>query len=442
VKCLLKYKNLRYTVNGKSVSEFFAYNAVLNDRTMFDQIHRLPPGSIWTYANGTLRKKQYFDISRHVIDTTITKTEFLEEGNRIFNKIIPRYLSGNGIGVSLTGGWDTRAIVAAGNTVSGEMPCYTFRGMHRSSLDVKVARRVAKACRLPYRTVKLGKEFLDTFSKQAHKTIYISDGHADIFKSHEIFLNNIVKRSLPIRVTGKYGTQLLSGFSALKKRKLKSRIFSESFLSELQDIDQSRYLVDSSASMIDEIRWLWGGYLSIETSQLVVRTPYTDKDLVEFILKVPHEYFVNSDLQKYIIAKNSPKLAMIPSDKGQFIAESAILKKLNQRMVYLLMKMDKAYNWHAMPHLLTRLEPLWGQSWLQHMILGHNQFINYRLWLRNELQEFAKEILMDESTLSRPYFDRKFLMQMVRDHFNGRANYTNEIGAILSFEIWHRLFVD
>jgi len=442
VKCLLKYKNLPYSVNEKSVSEFFAYDTILDDRTMFDQIHRLPPGSIWTYTNGTLRKKQYFDISKHAIDNRITKVDFLEEGNRIFKKIVPRYFSGDGIGISLTGGWDTRAILAARKMVSEATPCYTFSGMFRNSFDVKVARRVAEASRLPYSTVKLGKDFLDDFSHCAHKTIYISDGSADIFKSHEVYLNNIVKQSLPIRVTGKYGSQLLSGFSALKKRKLESRIFSEDFISVIQSVDQCVHIVDSSESMINEIRWLWGGYLSIETSQLVVRTPYTDEDLVEFLLQVPHDYFVNSDLQKYIITKNSPQLAKIPSDKGQYIAESTALEKLNQRIVYLLMKMDKVYNWHAMPHMLARLEPLWGRSWLQNIVLGHNQFINYRIWLKNELQDFAKEILLDESTLSRPYFDRKFLTKMVLNHFNGKTNYTNEIGAILSFEIWHRLFVD
>jgi len=90
VKCLLKYKNLRYTVNETSVSEFFAYNTVLDDRTMFNQIYRLPPGSIWTYTNGTLRKRQYYDISKHTIDSSITRADFLEEGNRIFKKIVPR----------------------------------------------------------------------------------------------------------------------------------------------------------------------------------------------------------------------------------------------------------------------------------------------------------------------------------------------------------------
>jgi len=259
VKCLLRYKNLPYSVNEKSVSEFFAYNTVLDDRTMFDQIKRLPPGSIWTYTNGTLRRKQYFDISKHTIDTSITKAEFLKEGNRIFRKIVPRYFLGDGIGISLTGGWDTRAILAARNTVSEATPCYTFSGMFRNSFDVKVARRVAEVSGLPYRTVKLGKDFLDDFSHHAHKTIYISDGSADIFKSHEVYLNNIVKQSLPIRVTGKYGTQLLSGFSALKKRKLESRIFSKDFLSVIQGVDQCAHIVDSAESMINEIRWLWGG---------------------------------------------------------------------------------------------------------------------------------------------------------------------------------------
>ncbi len=47
--------------------------------------------------------------------------------------------------MSLTGGLDTRMIMAWHKAAPGSLPCYTFGGKYRECRDVIVARQVADA---------------------------------------------------------------------------------------------------------------------------------------------------------------------------------------------------------------------------------------------------------------------------------------------------------
>ncbi|MDO9349669.1 MAG: hypothetical protein Q7U55_00325, partial [Deltaproteobacteria bacterium] len=56
-----------------------------------------------------------------------------------FAKVLPRYFRTNQkIGISLTGGLDTRIIMANMEMAAGKYPCYTFGGMYRDCYDVKI----------------------------------------------------------------------------------------------------------------------------------------------------------------------------------------------------------------------------------------------------------------------------------------------------------------
>lgn len=439
IKSLLKISTVSRRINEKSISEYFHYNAVLQDRTLFKDIYRFPPGSIWTYQNGQLTKEQYFDINNVANQDKMNEHEFYEEGDKLFKSITSRYLMGDGVGMSLTGGWDTRAIMAVMNDLDMSIPCYTFNGLYRDSLDVKIGSQVAETCGKDYKVLSITNDFLDNFERYAKETIYISDGTADIFKSHEIYFCRIVGSLAPIRVTGQYGSQVFGGLFSLKKHKIDQRIYSKELLEEINKTDEYPYL--GLKTIMDEIRWLWGGYLAIQKSQLIPRTPYTDKDLILFGFKAPSNLLAGSKLQQSIVKKNY-QLALIPSDKGIYIGPRSLFTNLRDAYISTLVKMDKAYNWHSLPHLLAKIEPYLRWIGIQKLFIGNNQLVSYRVWLKNELRSFTENILLDNLTLSRSYYNEKFIKQMTTDHFSNKANYTNEIGKIISFELWNRLFID
>lgn len=443
VKCLLKYKGLSYSVNKESMAEYFQYGGAMDEKTMFNEIHRLPPASLWTYRDGKVSKKRYFDISNIAKEDKIDEQKFLEEAGRIFTNILPRYLSGNDVGLSLTGGFDTRAIFAAMGSLNQKVPCYTWCGPYRDSIDVKLARKLTKARGQQLTVFRIGRDFFDNFADYAYKTVYVTDGSAGIFGSHEVYFNRLVRELAPIRLTGKYGSEIVQQVFILLRRPIDLNILSNEFLALRSDTPSYGDL----RSIIQGLRWLWpAGLSAAERSQLVVRTPYSDRDLVEFLIKAPPGILAGPKLHKLLITKNDPTLASVPCDKGGYIKTDCFFLNAKLSLISSIFKflatLDRAYLHPDVPHIFTRLDPFMGWTRLERTFLGYCNLVSYRRWIKNELRDFTEAMLLDKLTLSRPYFNPNFIKKMVSDHFSNRANYTREIEKLISFEIWHRLFID
>ena len=447
IKSILKYRQMSFTPNKDKFAQYFLYDSILNDKTLFKEIRRLPAASIWTYKDGAVSKKQYFDFSAVHKNTAMSKQEFDEEASRVFKKVLPRYIYGSGVGLSLTGGWDTRAELAVISNLGYSIPCYTWCGPYRDSLDVKVAREVAKIAGMEHRVFYIGKDFLDDFSHYANRTVFVSDGSTDIFRSHEIYLNKLTRTLSPIRLTGKFGSQTMSRAFFLHAPTVEKRIFSEQFLNDAGDLSRYIYSFESRESMVEVMRWLWpDGYTAVERSQVLSRTPYLDKDLTILLFSAPDDYLCGSSVQKFMIKRNCPPLADVPSNKGKYIRSDSAFKNIKLRTLSFifssLTKLDKAYLHQAVPDIFVRMDPLMKSARLERLFLGACHLGAYRRWIKAELKDFIKKVLLEEQTLSRPYLNADFVKKLTSDHFHNRANYVREIGKIISLELWHRLFID
>ena len=452
LKSILKSRRGSFGPNKDKFPEYFLYDAVLHDETLFKDIYRLPPASVWTYKGGILTKKQYFDFSTFSEQISLTKAEFDEEANRVFQKIMPAYAGDKGVGLSLTGGWDSRSTLATINTLGYSVPCHTWCGPYGDSFDVRLARRAAKITGQEHHIFYLDRHFFENFADYVHKTIYLSDASADVFKAHELYLNRLTRNLTPIRLTGKHGSHTMSRGplerDLLHPYKVDRRIFSKEFLDDAGDFDHYVYIRSEGTKwIIDAIRWLWlHAYMTIETSQLVVRCPFMDEELATLLLKAPTNYLDHRSIQKFIIRKNCPPLADILSDRADYIRSNNVLKNIKLRALSLVCRpfdrLERAYLHPAVPHSFVRLDPFMKATRLERIFLGSSLLIGCRRWMKNELRTYFESILEDERTLSRSYLDSRFVKKMTSDHFNSKANYTREIGKIITLEMWHRLFVD
>ena len=452
IKSILKYRQASFVPNEDKFPEYFLYDAILNDETLFKNIYRLPPASVWIYEGGTVTKKKYFDFSTFSEQISLTKAEFDEEANRIFKKIMPGYAGGKDVGLSLTGGWDSRSELAIINNLGYSLPCYTWCGPYGDSLDVRFARQAAKITSQEYQVFRLGKDFFGNFTDYAHKTIYFSDASADVFKAHELYFNRLTRSLSPVRLTGKYGSEPTSRGpierDLFRPYKVDRRIFSKKFLDDAGDFDNYVHSSNEGTKwIIDGIRWLdLNGFTAIEMTQLVVRSPFLDQELIVLLLKAPVRYVQGKSVQKFIVKKNCPPLADILSNRADYIRSNDLLKNAKLKSLSLicgpLEKLDRVYLRTTVPHPFVRMDPFMKATRLERVFLGISLLTGYRRWMKNELRDFFENMLLDERTLSRPYYNPQFIKEMTSDHFSHRANYTREIGRIVSFEIWHRLFVD
>ena len=61
---------------------------------------------------------------------------------------------------------------------------------------------------------------------------------------------------------------------------------------------------------------------------------------------------------------------------------------------------------------------------------------------RDDLRDYARDILLDPAALARGYFRESAVRQLLDEHTSGQRNHGQRIWTLLTFEWWHRLFID
>ena len=64
------------------------------------------------------------------------------------------------------------------------------------------------------------------------------------------------------------------------------------------------------------------------------------------------------------------------------------------------------------------------------------------MWLRGYLRPLLSEYLSPEQVKRRGYFDPDTVTELIRDLMTGRRDYSLHLWALISFEEWHRQYLD
>ena len=62
-------------------------------------------------------------------------------------------------------------------------------------------------------------------------------------------------------------------------------------------------------------------------------------------------------------------------------------------------------------------------------------------WFRYELCDYARQILLDRTTLQRGYFQPEAIAQLLHQHQQARFNHGYRLWTLLILELWHRQWV-
>ena len=79
---------------------------------------------------------------------------------------------------------------------------------------------------------------------------------------------------------------------------------------------------------------------------------------------------------------------------------------------------------------------------LEKLFLGRHKFYHFRVWYRNQLAGYLKEILLTPEARDRSYFRGNRIEHLVNDHITGNGNYTLELHQALTFELIHRQLIN
>jgi asparagine synthase (glutamine-hydrolysing) len=293
--------------------------------------------------------------------------------------------------------------------------------------------------------VRLDSKFFSSFQDVAERSIYITDGALDVCGSHELYLNRLARQIAPIRMTGNYGSEVLRNASTFKTGTICEELFHPEFSRYVSEARRTFSEVSGgnrlTVTAFKEVPWSLYGSLAAAQSQLTVRTPYMDNDLVGLSYQAPTDTSVCKYLFIRLITGFDKDAMRIRTDRGIGGGSNVVLSKLIQMLFAMWFKMEWYYN-DGMPHWLSTLDAMLSSIHPERLILGHHKYLHYRLWFRGELSNYVREILLDRRSENRPYINKKFVRYMVESHIRGDRNYTNEINKALTAELLHRVLVD
>jgi asparagine synthase (glutamine-hydrolysing) len=434
-------------LNPRAVGEFVSCGTVLENRTLFDGIYVLPPASAWVFCNASLKEKAaYFHPREWESQEKLQPEAYYQTLREVFSRNLPRYFSGDQrIGMSLTGGLDTRMIAAWQKSAPGGLPCYTFGSMFRDNHDVRVARRVAKLCNQPFQMLPAGEEFLARFPYYAERAVYLTDGCVDVGRAPDLYLNEKAREIAPVRMTGNYGGEILRRFRAFKPEDRAPGLFSPEFLGHVHRVKETYagLMQGHSASFaaFKQCPWHHYGILALEQTQLSLRSPYVDNDLVRTAFRAPDSALANDDVSLRLIADGNAALRRIPTDRGVGGMRNRLVSKASRALLEFQFKAEYAYDM-GMPQWVARIDHAFSPLHLERLFLGRHKVFHFRVWYRDALAGYVQEMLLDPRSLSRPYLERKVLEAIVHGHLKGDQNYTNELHKVLTLELVHRLFLE
>jgi asparagine synthase (glutamine-hydrolysing) len=204
-----------------------------------------------------------------------------------------------------------------------------------------------------------------------------------------------------------------------------------------QTYQEARRSHDLSFIAFRQVPWHHQARYAVERSQLTVRSPFLDPELVGLMYQAPLTARTGYRSALRLVHDGDPSLARIPTDRGLLHAATDRSNAWQQSLKNFSAKVEYAFD-YGMPPWLAKTNRALGPLGLERHFLGHHKFYHFRHWYRDALAQDVQGLLLNNTALGRAYYRRDALQTMVREHVSGRANHTLALHRALSHELVHQ----
>jgi asparagine synthase (glutamine-hydrolysing) len=463
IKALLQHPAVKARVSIEALNEYFSFQNVLSDLTLFEGVRLLPPASIATVTLGeasSFRTRKWWDYDFRD-DLHGSVEELAEEFDRLFQQAVQRQLiSDVEVGAYLSGGMDSGGVtcVAARNLPNLRTFTGGFDLSSASGLELGFDER-PKA------------EFLSHRYKTEHYEVVLKAGdmervmpslvwHLEDLRVGQSYPNyyvaRLASRFVKVVLSGAGGDELFGGYPWRYYRAVVNngasdyvdkyyrywqRLIPDSLKpSFFQDSLQQRVLGHPTAnvfaavmngratglmspedyvnrSLYFEAHTFLHGILLVEDKlsmahSLETRVPFLDNDLADFAMRVPVRHKLRNLGEVMHINENLPG-----SKKEQFYEQTNDGKILLRRA-------------------LTKYVP---SDYTQ----GRKQGFSApdASWFKGESIDYLRNLLFNKRALLYDFIQPETARELLSEHFEGKTNRRLLVWSLLSFEWWCRLHI-
>ena len=454
LKAIKINKNIDLEINLEAVSDYFSFSYIPGPKTIYKNCKKLDPGSIMIFdKNGLVENKKYwnvYDFNKHEIKS---KNEYVNDVFDLINDSVKSHLvSDVPFGCFLSGGIDS-SIVAAfmAKNLGSQLKTFSIGFDIGEYNELNRARIVANALNSEHHEELLKPNIENIIMKLSHQ---YDEPFADSSAIATYLVSEMASNHVKMCLSGDGGDELFGGYrryqvainnqwyddipNIVKKLcKRTSDTFPNGFpgKARLKSISQNkynRYIEDLTVFNSETEKYLFNKSLNTSLSNYKSNLYFNNNqgENIDFINELCLmdfvTYLVDSNLQKVDRASMLNSLEVRVPFLNRALIEYAYSipgsVKINNGNLKIILKEIAAM---ILPKEIIKF-PKKGFS------------IPIKYWIRNELNIFLKDIILDRNSLMYDYIEYDYVNNLFLMHNTKNCDYSRHLWSIINFELWIR----
>jgi asparagine synthase (glutamine-hydrolysing) len=462
IKALLPYGDLEPRCNRDALAAFLLLKYVPAPSTMFEGVRALPPGHLLVADSRGVRTEQWWDLSFEPHSPRLSEGEAAERLRWLLEDAVKSHLvSDVPFGAFLSGGVDSSTVVALMSRMLRD-PVKTFavgfEGDGEEMSELPYARMVAERYGTDHHEVFVGP---DDFVELAEKVVW----HLDQPIADDACLANhmvaeLAASQVKMVLTGEGGDELFAGYARYSAERL-AGLFGRLPSSALAfgrstalrgPMTRERIALYALCQPDEKRRMaMWFPLMHPEA-----RAELAGDRLSAAIERTSPERLFSAQLEATDARKPINRMLYVDTKlwlvddllaRGDKMSMASSLEARVPLLDHPLVEFAASLAPRRKVRGLTRkyLLKQVAREWLPDEIIDRPKKgfpIPISQWLRGSAREFCRDLLSADALGARGLFDPHALDRLMDEHEVGAANHGSVLWALMSVELWHRLYVD
>ncbi len=460
IKSILENREISKEVDVQSLYSMMKLQYIPAPKTIFKRIKKLLPGHILICQKGGISIERSWDLD--LIRKGESEAFYLEELPKLLEESVKlRLISDVPLGAFLSGGIDSSIIVSLMSKFS-KRPVKTYSvgfEAEDSFNELKYARLASQHFRTDHHELIMKSKDIEELLP---KIVYhLDDPITDPAVIPTYLVSRLARKEVTVVLTGEGGDELFAGYrrysldrlaiyysklpSIIRKKMipiLVSRLFPKGrFLQGIEAINQP-------PNVRRHLNWV--SKFSDETLEKLYTEQMEDSIRKEELERIFGPYFEPQEERDFLsrtlycdIKTWLPDDLLVKVDRMSMATSlEARVPYLDHRMVELCISMPihfKLRGFTSKYILRKAFSELIPKEILRRKKQGFT--VPLALWFRKELKDFTQEILSQNSVAKRGYFNYNYIKHILKEHLEGKRDYSREIWSLLIFELWVQTFI-
>ncbi len=461
VKALLAFPGVERRARPQGVVEHLTLRYCASPDTLFEGIHKLPPGHSILLEDGRETIVRWWRPAFEPRHDPGEDDALAEVESRLEASVRSHLMSEVPLGALLSGGVDSGLVVALMARLL-DRPVQTFSvGFDAPGpySELPFARRVAEHCRTDHREIVVGAADL---LRELPQLVWHQDEPVSEPAAIPTFLvTQLARETVTVVLTGEGGDELFAGYPKYAVEPFARALagapapLRDPFLDHVVDRlpfgFRKLQVVGRSARFRDEAERLaawFAGFAGRERERLLgpALRPHTGagagafrRTLAASAARDPLDRMLDADLTLWL----ADDLLMKMDKMSMAASVEARVPLLDNPLIDWALRLAPRHKVRGLEGkvLLKRLaRKLLPPEVVDRPKVGFT--VPLSPWFRGPLRELLADTLLAPACLGRGYYEPAVLRGYVEDHLAGRRDRGRELWTLLTLELWHRQWID